>query len=153
MPDIGGLEFLVIAVVALIVLGPKDLTKLFRSLGQFTGKVRGMAKEFGRAMNEAADDAGVSDLKRDLRDLSNPKKMGLDAVNKAFEGMDPTKYPEGSESRKIAEKKVAQSEATAQRIADIQRDAGRKGRGCSGRTGRAGPGSTGARADPAPRHR
>ena len=121
MPDIGGLEFLVIAVVALIVLGPKDLTKLFRSLGQFTGKVRGMAKEFGRAMNEAADDAGVSDLKRDLRDLSNPKKMGLDAVNKAFEGMDPTKYPEGSESRKIAEKKVAQSEATAQRIADIQR--------------------------------
>ena len=121
MPDIGGLEFLVIAVVALIVLGPKDLTKLFRSLGQFTGKVRGMAKEFGRAMNEAADDAGVSDLKRDLRDLSNPKKMGLDAVNKAFDGMDPTKYPEGSESRKIAEKKVAQSEATAQRIADIQR--------------------------------
>lgn len=121
MPDIGGLEFLVIAVVALIVLGPKDLTKLFRSLGQFTGKMRGMAREFSRAMNEAADDAGMSDLKRDLRDLSNPKKMGLDAVNKAFEGIDPTKYPEGSESRKLAEKRAAERKEASERIAEVQR--------------------------------
>lgn len=106
MPDIGGLEFLVIAVVALIVLGPKDLTKLFRSLGQFTGRMRGMAKEFSRAMNDAAGETGMKDISRDLRDITNPKKMGMDAVNKAFEGIDPTKYPEGSETRKLAEKRA-----------------------------------------------
>lgn len=122
MPDIGGLEFLVIAVVALIILGPKDLTKMFRKLGQFTGQVRGMAKEFSRAMNDAADEAGVKDLSRDIRNMSNPKKMGLDAVNKAFEGIDPTKYPEGSESRKLAEKRAAAQENTKAVIADKQRE-------------------------------
>lgn len=121
MPDIGGLEFLVIAVVALIVLGPKDLTKLFRSLGQFTGRMRGMAKEFSRAMNDAAGETGLSDVSRDLRNITNPKKMGMDAVNKAFEGIDPTKYPEGSESRKLAEKRKAEADATRDRAAELAR--------------------------------
>lgn len=122
MPDIGGLEFLVIAVVALIVLGPKDLTKLFRSLGQFTGRMRGMAKEFSRAMNDAAGETGMKDISRDLRDMTNPKKMGLDAVNKAFEGVDPTKYPEGSETRKLAEQRAEEYKTGAkERAAEYAR--------------------------------
>lgn len=120
MPDIGGLEFLLIGVVALIVLGPKDLTKMFRSLGQFTGRIRAMARDFSKAMNEAADEAGVGDLSRDIRNLSNPKKMGMDAVNKAFEGIDPTKYPEGSETRKLAEKRAEQQASAKARAAEIR---------------------------------
>lgn len=122
MPDIGGLEFLVIGVVALIVLGPKDLTKMFRTLGQFVGQVRGMAREFSRAMNDAADDAGVGELSRDLRNITNPKKMGVDALNKTFEGIDPTKYPEGSETRKLAEKKATAQAKTKEVIAAKQRE-------------------------------
>ncbi|MEM9319280.1 MAG: Sec-independent protein translocase protein TatB [Pseudomonadota bacterium] len=122
MPDIGGLEFLVIAVVALIILGPKDLTKMFRQLGQYTGRVRGMAREFSRAMNDAADEAGVNELSRDLRSISNPKRMGMDAVNKAFEGVDPTKYPEGSETRKLAETRAAEGKARAEEYKRIREE-------------------------------
>ncbi|MEL6954284.1 MAG: Sec-independent protein translocase protein TatB [Pseudomonadota bacterium] len=111
MPDIGFLELIIIAVVALIVVGPKDLPVLFRKAGQFTGRMRGMAREFSRAMNDAADESGMREMSRDIRNLSNPKQMGMDAVNKAFDGIDPELYPEGSETRKLAEKRKAKEDA------------------------------------------
>ena len=58
MFDLGWTELLLIGIVALIVVGPKELPVLFRKAGQFVGKIRGMAREFSRAMNSAAD-AGV----------------------------------------------------------------------------------------------
>ena len=58
MLDLGWSELLVIGIVALIVVGPKDLPVLFRNLGRFMGKARGMAREFSRAMNDAADESG-----------------------------------------------------------------------------------------------
>ena len=64
MLDIGLPEMLVVGVVALIVVGPKDLPVLFRKLGEFTGKAKSMAREFSSAMNAAADGAGVGDLKK-----------------------------------------------------------------------------------------
>ena len=53
MFDIGWSEMLVVGVVALIVVGPKDLPKMFHTLGEMTGKARGMAREFQRAMDAA----------------------------------------------------------------------------------------------------
>ena len=115
MPDIGMMELLVIGVVALIVVGPKDLPKMFRRLGQITGRVRGMAREFSQAMNDAADEAGMSDLKRDLNTASkftNPKKMAKDLVGDALDDIDPDKYDEDSEAQAMAAKrKAAQDEA------------------------------------------
>ena len=58
MFDLGLTELLLIGIVALIVVGPKDLPMLFRKVGQFVGKARRMAREFTRAMDDAADDAG-----------------------------------------------------------------------------------------------
>jgi sec-independent protein translocase protein TatB len=84
MFDIGLPEMLVVGVVALIVVGPKDLPKLFRTLGQFTGKAKAMAREFSSAMNAAADGAGVGDLKKmgdDIRSATSTKNMGLDGLN------------------------------------------------------------------------
>ena len=86
MLDIGWSELLVIGVVALIVVGPKDLPKLFRSLGQWVGKARGMARDFQRAMNDAADESGVSDIKKSFDDAASGKSMGLDNWDKAMPG-------------------------------------------------------------------
>ena len=43
---IGSFELMMLAIVAIIVVGPKDLPKLLRTIGQFTTKIRGMAREF-----------------------------------------------------------------------------------------------------------
>ena len=72
MIDIGWSELLVIGIVALIVVGPKDLPVMFRRFGEFTGKARAMAREFSSAMDKAADEAGVKDLKKDLKAMANP---------------------------------------------------------------------------------
>ncbi|NBB97879.1 MAG: twin-arginine translocase subunit TatB [Alphaproteobacteria bacterium] len=90
MFDLGWTELLVIGVVALIVVGPKDLPKMFRTLGQITAKARGMAREFTRAMEDAADESGVKDVARDLRGMTNPQGMGLDELNK-MKNWDPLK--------------------------------------------------------------
>jgi sec-independent protein translocase protein TatB len=67
MPTLGWTELLLIGIVALIVVGPKDLPVMFRTLGQFTGKLRAMARDFQRSMEAAADEAGVKDMANDLR--------------------------------------------------------------------------------------
>ncbi|MCU0815945.1 MAG: Sec-independent protein translocase protein TatB [Cypionkella sp.] len=94
MFDLGMSELLVIGIVALIVIGPKDLPGLFRSLGRFTGKMRSMAREFSRAMEAAADETGVKDVAKDLKDVTSVRSMGLDKVREAadrFEKWDPMK--------------------------------------------------------------
>ncbi|OSP54481.1 Sec-independent protein translocase protein TatB [Pseudoruegeria sp. SK021] len=83
MLDIGWSELLVVGVVALIVVGPKDLPILFRRLGEFTGQARKMAREFTSAMENAADEAGVKDIQRDLRKMTNPRQTGMDAFKDA----------------------------------------------------------------------
>lgn len=110
MFDIGWTELLVIGIVALIVVGPKDLPGMFRTLGQFTGKAKSMARDFQRAMNEAADEAGVKDVQDTLRSATSPKAMGLDALKDATTGSwasDPTgekagKKAVGPETAKLA---------------------------------------------------
>ena len=76
-------EILIVAIVALIVVGPKDLPVLFRKGGQFVGKMRGMAREFSRAMNDAADEAGVRDVQRQLKAATNPVGTAMDGVKDA----------------------------------------------------------------------
>ena len=94
MFDIGWTELLVIGVVALIVIGPKDLPVMFQQLGRFTGKLRMMAREFQSAMEQAAKESGVSEAAADLKSMASPKGTGLDKVREAadrFEKWDPLK--------------------------------------------------------------
>lgn len=92
--DLSWSELLVVAIVALVVIGPKDLPGMFRELGRFTAKIRAMGREFSRAMEQAAKESGVKEVADDLRKVTNPKAMGLDAVRSAadkFEKWDPMK--------------------------------------------------------------
>lgn len=94
MLDIGWAELMVIGVVALVVIGPKDLPDMFRQLGRFMAKIRGMGRDFQRAMDEAARQSGVSEVAKDLKGATSAKAMGLDGLRSAadkFEKWDPIK--------------------------------------------------------------
>ncbi|MGC1573376.1 MAG: Sec-independent protein translocase protein TatB [Pseudolabrys sp.] len=71
MFDIGWGELVVIGIVALIAIGPKELPTVLRTLGQFMGKVRRMASEFQGQFQEAMREAEMADLKKQAEDLKS----------------------------------------------------------------------------------
>lgn len=99
MLDIGWSELVLIGVVALIFVGPKDLPRMFHALGRFTAKARGMAREFQRAMDDAAKTSGLDEVRKDLSGVksgisaaTNPAGYGINALEDAarkFEKWDP----------------------------------------------------------------
>jgi sec-independent protein translocase protein TatB len=70
MFGISSTEYLLIAVVALIVIGPKELPAVMRTMGQWTRKVRGMAAEFQNQFQEAMREAEMADLKKQVDDMA-----------------------------------------------------------------------------------
>lgn len=121
MLDIGWSELLLIGVVALIVVGPKDLPHMFNALGRFTAKIRGMAREFTSAMEDASRSSGMDEAAnslRDLKSLTSKKSLGLDALDRAadrFEKWQPGKpAPAGKAAAKPDPAAPAPAKAEAQ---------------------------------------
>jgi sec-independent protein translocase protein TatB len=88
MFDIGWSELLVIGIVALVVIGPKELPGVLRGIGQMMSKVRRMASEFQGQFNEAMREAELEDLRKQAEKLNmtvNPLEGMKDAVAKPFE--------------------------------------------------------------------
>jgi sec-independent protein translocase protein TatB len=102
MFDLGWTEILVIGIVALIVVGPKDLPGMFRTVGQFVGKAKGMAREFSKAMNDAADDAGVSGMSDSLRKATNPIGSAMDEVRKSTKSFTQSTRDAGKPKTKLS---------------------------------------------------
>lgn len=66
LPDVGGMELLVIAAVALIVVGPKDLPVMLRKLGEFMGRIRRMAADFRASFDDMARQTELDDLRKEV---------------------------------------------------------------------------------------
>ena len=73
MFDIGWSELLVIGVVALIAIGPKELPGVLRMVGQWMGKARRMASEFQGQFQEAMREAEMADLKKSFDEVRRPR--------------------------------------------------------------------------------
>ena len=74
-PGIGGLEILVIGLLALIVVGPKDLPLLMRKVGRAVGKARAMANEFRASFDEMARQSELDELRQEVEALRTGQGM------------------------------------------------------------------------------
>ncbi|MDW9376388.1 Sec-independent protein translocase protein TatB [Sinorhizobium meliloti] len=83
MLDIGWTELVVIAIVLIIVVGPKDLPPMLRAFGRMTSKMRGMASDFRRQFDEALREADLDDVRKTISDAQslNPTAALRDAMN------------------------------------------------------------------------
>jgi len=117
-PGIGGLEILVIGLLALIVVGPKDLPLLMRKVGRAVGKARAMANEFRSSFDEMARQSELDELRKEVealrtgqgmvplgaeaeatfRDISNDLNRPLDAPSPAAQPAltGPEEWPDSS---------------------------------------------------------
>jgi len=83
-------DFLIVGVVALIVVGPKDLPILMRKVGQFMAKMRAMAAEFRASFDEMARQAELDELRKEVDALrsgaTSSVSLGADSgVQKVFD--------------------------------------------------------------------
>jgi len=70
---VGYSELFVLALIAVIVIGPKDLPKMLRAFGKMMTKARGMAREFQGHVDSAMKDAGLEDVKKNLNPMTQIK--------------------------------------------------------------------------------
>ena len=115
---IGTPELLVIAMVALIVIGPKDLPRLLRTIGQYVGKLKSMAREFQDHLEDAAKEAGVDDLKESVSkatdfDFDEDFRKQEEQLAKVFEtsAAEPDTKPKSAKDKPDAGKKKAKKPA------------------------------------------
>lgn len=83
MLDIGGWEFMLVAFVLILVVGPKELPKMLRSFTRILQQVRGMAREFTDGMHDLAREADMADLKKVMDDA---KSGNLDQIANSLDG-------------------------------------------------------------------
>lgn len=97
MLDIGWPELFLIGVVALIVIGPKDLPQVMRSVAGFVRKARGLSQEFQSGVAQMMREAELDDLKRKLEeagrvDVGRAVKNAVDPTGSLSEDFDPAEF-------------------------------------------------------------
>ena len=81
MFDISWSELLVIVVVAVVVVGPKDLPRLMRTAGQWAGRARAMADQFRRSFDDMARQTELDELRKEVQKLKNVPLSAKDYVD------------------------------------------------------------------------
>lgn len=84
LPSLGMFEMIVIGLIAIIVVGPKDLPVMMRKVGQFVRKIRELGNEFKSAFDDIGRETELSELRKEINDLKSLGKIG-DYSDRAFE--------------------------------------------------------------------
>ncbi len=69
MLELGLSELFLVGIVALIIVGPKDLPRMFQVVGKYVGRAKAMARDFQRSFESAAKETGFDDLKNNINTL------------------------------------------------------------------------------------
>lgn len=96
MFGIDGSEFLVILIVALVVVGPKDLPKMLRTVGQWAGKARAMADQFKRSFDDMARQSELDDLRSEVNKLKADAARPMTEADYKAIGIDLPANPIGN---------------------------------------------------------
>ena len=102
MFGLGWAEIMVVGIVALIVIGPKELPVVFRKVGQFVGKAKGMARDFSSAMHDAAKESGMEDTMESMNSITDTVHMVDDPTPKWKD------FVPGPETTKLVKKRANQ---------------------------------------------
>jgi sec-independent protein translocase protein TatB len=93
MPDIGWSELLLIAFIAIVVVGPKDLPKLMLKVGRWTRAAQRAAREFQHSLEQLSEEAETKEMTRDLRALGQQTKDAFAEKRADPYPQDPTGPP------------------------------------------------------------
>lgn len=105
MPDLSWSHILLVLIVALVVVGPKDLPKLMRTIGQWMGRARQMADQFRKSFDDMTRQAELDELRNELEGLRSRRPFAdLDReVNASILPPDLSSAPNTSEHELAAE--------------------------------------------------
>src|SRR5262245_66312940 len=85
MFDITSSKLFLLAIVALLVIGPKDFPVLLRTIGKYVGIIRGHAKEFRAQFDEAMREAEITQLKKDMENIAQETEASLRSAEQTVE--------------------------------------------------------------------
>ena len=111
-PGIGAPELLVLLVLALVVVGPKDLPLMVRRIGQFVGRMRGLARDFQRSFDELGREAELAELRKEVDALKRANPVS--EVKREFEIAEMEALREPAEDKPHPRVAAKATPATAQ---------------------------------------
>ena len=86
LPGVGGVEYLVIAALIIIFVGPKDLPSVLRTFGRWWGKIKNFSREFKASVNDIAAETGIDEIKSTV-ETKKPKNFTdemRDSINESI---------------------------------------------------------------------
>jgi sec-independent protein translocase protein TatB len=86
LPGVGGVEYLVIAALIIIFVGPKDLPGVLRTFGRWWGKIKNFSREFKASVNNIAAETGIDEIKSSV-EKNKPKNFTdemRDSINESI---------------------------------------------------------------------
>ncbi|WP_349367553.1 Sec-independent protein translocase protein TatB [Salinarimonas sp.] len=114
MFDLSWGEMMLVGAVALIVIGPKDLPRTLRAVGQAVGKIKRMASEFQGQFNQAMREAELDSVRKEVEGINraaqaglNPAKAARDEIKRSVEGKPGEKKAEGPSLAKESDAKAS----------------------------------------------